>query len=833
MSMLGTTRTGVEVRRLGVDDFGQVAELLTRCGDGLIDVPAGLTADEVYDLAARELWQVGFVAVDGSGRLVGLVVVGPVSRRCAARPGAVFGKYLLVDPSVRGSTVARTLMERVGVHCTAAGVHTIMIMAPGGNPRAKRLYRRYGSQQVTTVPERDGYVRFEGHTPLLTRALVQAIGPHLDAWPGLGGGRPGRLERFLPVPGREDAAPATAPGELAHHEIVLPGASPTRLVLTVDRTWDEIVAVDGDLVACGATVDVPADASDDGAEHRTHWCRNRSDQELEVRLGPDRSTVELAPGAVFNGSYTVRPGPGGSTPPHAVDVSRDGIALVDLAVRPRRPAGTPDGWTVRAGDLEARVDARSGAITVTDVRDGRPILVDEWPETGAPAPPTPNEPVRRAVRVRTTAPDLVELEADANAWAGWLGSALVAVPGAAVPGAGRTVRRVRARNNRLEIEVGAEGPTGRVVHVRPHWLVDGGVVALHGGGLVPRTFDLVPELTPTASGGRDLSGHGGERLDVDGGTPGRTTVTLAGRAYELTWPPDRQQATLESRWMPAFEIVPRTATFSYTLAARPAMEGMAAVATARTTEAPPAPTPIVPGRNRIEVVDGPAPTVRLGLAGGDAGTAPPIARPAAALAGPGVWGLGHLVDPVPGGTGEPPEPWSVVVAGQAWDGYRWPAWSPVDGLTVCWLALAEPDGRAVAFVTRLTGHRAPPHPLLLGTAVTTPVPADTVVTVGWAGRRVAVPIDELSAAARAGTDDVATVGSAVAVTAANHPAAHVVVARRPWGARDRSAVAVGGRHVPAGRSAATVGLCVAGVPGDVAGWLHARDLWRALGDGSP
>ena len=84
------------------------------------------------------------VAVDGTGRLVGLAGGIPWERRI--RVVSVW-----VDPSARSGGVGAELVERIAVWSTQQGIDCQIEIAPGNDP-ALRLYRRLGFEPTDDEP---------------------------------------------------------------------------------------------------------------------------------------------------------------------------------------------------------------------------------------------------------------------------------------------------------------------------------------------------------------------------------------------------------------------------------------------------------------------------------------------------------------------------------------------------------------------------------------------------------------------------------------------------------------------------------------------------------
>ena len=121
---------------------------------------------QMSEAQARAIWMRGpprrtLVAVDGDGRVVGTVEMGPNH----GGPGShVATAGFMVDPAHSGRGVGRVLGERVIAQARAEGYRAIQFNAVvETNAGAVALWRSLGFEVLTTVPEafhhpRDGYV---------------------------------------------------------------------------------------------------------------------------------------------------------------------------------------------------------------------------------------------------------------------------------------------------------------------------------------------------------------------------------------------------------------------------------------------------------------------------------------------------------------------------------------------------------------------------------------------------------------------------------------------------------------------------------------------------
>lgn len=103
---------------------------------------------EVYDTTWVRLMSAGedphgLCAVDGSGRLVGLVHY-IFHRSCWQVGPACYLQDLYADPSVRGQGVGRALIEAVYDAADQAGADSVYWLTQDFNATARRLYDRIG-----------------------------------------------------------------------------------------------------------------------------------------------------------------------------------------------------------------------------------------------------------------------------------------------------------------------------------------------------------------------------------------------------------------------------------------------------------------------------------------------------------------------------------------------------------------------------------------------------------------------------------------------------------------------------------------------------------------
>ncbi len=103
---------------------------------------------EVYDTTWERLMTAGedphgFCAVDGSGRLVGIVHY-IFHRSCWTIGPYCYLQDLYADPSVRGLGVGRALIEAVYAAADAQGASSVYWLTQEFNATARRLYDRIG-----------------------------------------------------------------------------------------------------------------------------------------------------------------------------------------------------------------------------------------------------------------------------------------------------------------------------------------------------------------------------------------------------------------------------------------------------------------------------------------------------------------------------------------------------------------------------------------------------------------------------------------------------------------------------------------------------------------
>lgn len=94
-----------------------------------------------------------WVAVDGSGSVVGFVAASPVSGRCVY--AGVVEHSVYVDPSCRGQGVGRALLEALIASTEAAGIWTIESGVFPENAASLAVHRAVGFR-VVGVRERVG-----------------------------------------------------------------------------------------------------------------------------------------------------------------------------------------------------------------------------------------------------------------------------------------------------------------------------------------------------------------------------------------------------------------------------------------------------------------------------------------------------------------------------------------------------------------------------------------------------------------------------------------------------------------------------------------------------
>jgi GNAT superfamily N-acetyltransferase len=143
--------TGLRVRPAVVDDAEDIARISVHSWRAAY---RGFMPDELLDgldIARRARIQrerlgrlpagVGvFVAVDGSGQLLGFAQAGEY--RDDDGTGEVYAIY--VEPGHWGAGAGRALMAAAVDHLTAAGPRPVRLWALDGNERARRFYERFG-----------------------------------------------------------------------------------------------------------------------------------------------------------------------------------------------------------------------------------------------------------------------------------------------------------------------------------------------------------------------------------------------------------------------------------------------------------------------------------------------------------------------------------------------------------------------------------------------------------------------------------------------------------------------------------------------------------------
>lgn len=143
--MSETTMSGVRVRPLAHGDEARWRELF----DGYITfyeaaVPADVITATFERLVGERDGMAGLVAVDPTGRIVGLV--NAVFHRSTWSPTwYCYLEDLYVDPHVRGAGVGRALIEATYALADARGATRTYWATQEGNATARRLYDRIGT----------------------------------------------------------------------------------------------------------------------------------------------------------------------------------------------------------------------------------------------------------------------------------------------------------------------------------------------------------------------------------------------------------------------------------------------------------------------------------------------------------------------------------------------------------------------------------------------------------------------------------------------------------------------------------------------------------------
>ncbi|MGB4611832.1 MAG: GNAT family N-acetyltransferase [Methanothermobacter thermautotrophicus] len=128
---------GVMVRNAREEDFLAIAELAHECP------PMVTERNSIYHIFTRFFSTTSFVVEDG-GEIRGFLL-GFISQD---NPSEAYIHLLCVSPSLRGSGIARMLLERFTVTVKGMGARDIYLITKPSNHRAIRFYLKNGFRPV-------------------------------------------------------------------------------------------------------------------------------------------------------------------------------------------------------------------------------------------------------------------------------------------------------------------------------------------------------------------------------------------------------------------------------------------------------------------------------------------------------------------------------------------------------------------------------------------------------------------------------------------------------------------------------------------------------------
>lgn len=454
----------ITVRPFQPQDAAGVAELYNRYGYGPVTHGYPLTAEDVQRAMVERGKILFVVAVNENGRVVGTMSFHPVSGQKAASPGVVWGGKFFIHPEFRLGQIPAQLFTKGIEYLVERGYSRIDTEVAPGNLTAISLYKRVGFRRTArSIIDGDDYLELVNYTPYLARYFQQALNlqenTYLDKNVAQGWKN---LLSTLAARSNEVDSIQWHGREVVSYDLEIDTA---RIQCLIDLECEQIVALYSNIFSFECYPREDRWQSRIGEEITLSYrYTNTSQTDFRVAVRqcwPDGKEVELLgglllePGASWETELSVVVPEGnqslvlenrlvleelwpGQTNRFNFTFALPleivaGHKVTDIDIINGQDAGghqvmsgqvrvvrEEKQWCLENAGLRVRLDARTGALEVTDRTSGQVMVQEPWPDVGPPFPGGFKRPAERPLRLvewqESAGRGELVLESPANIW---------------------------------------------------------------------------------------------------------------------------------------------------------------------------------------------------------------------------------------------------------------------------------------------------------------------------------------------------------------------------------------------------------------------------------